>query len=258
MGAQEPGTEGPTDAQRLAYERGIQPDMRLVRRARPRMRFGAAVGYVLAVRTNIALIVASACGYYFLAGVETFGVEFVKGQYGISQVLSGLLLLVVGAGAIIGILVGGRAGDFLLHRGHLSGRVTVSAVTATATVVLFIPALLTHNVLMALPYVMFAAAALEAQNPPISAARLDIMPSWLWGRAEGVRTFLRRGCEAAAPTVFGFISASVFAGPSGLTYTFLLFLITLLVAGLLGLRALRTYPRDVATASASTQGERDG
>lgn len=36
-------------------------------------------------------------------------------------------------------------------------------------------------------------------------------------------------------------------------YTFLVFLIPLLIAGLLSLAALRTYPRDVATASASMQ-----
>ena len=37
----------------------------------------------------------------------------------------------------------------------------------------------------------FAAMMLSAQNPPIDAARLDIMPPLLWGRAEGVRTALR-------------------------------------------------------------------
>jgi hypothetical protein len=38
---------------------------------------------------------------------------------------------------------------------------------------------------------------------------------------------------------------------AGLEYTFLLFLGTLLIAGLLALAGLRTYPRDVATAAAS-------
>jgi hypothetical protein len=40
---------------------------------------------------------------------------------------------------------------------------------------------------------------------------------------------------------------------TGLEYTFLLFLIPLLLAGLLALIALRTYPRDVATAVASVR-----
>lgn len=41
------------------------------------------------------------------------------------------------------------------------------------------------------------------------------------------------------------------ASSAGLEYTFLLFLGALLVAGLFALTALRTYPRDVATAVAS-------
>jgi hypothetical protein len=43
---------------------------------------------VLSIKTNVALIVSSACGYYFLAGVQTFGVEFVTKQYGIAQVVA--------------------------------------------------------------------------------------------------------------------------------------------------------------------------
>jgi hypothetical protein len=42
-------------------------------------------------------------------------------------------------------------------------------------------------------------------------------------------------------------------GPAGLEYTFLVFLVPLLTAGLLALPALRFYPRDVATAIASQQ-----
>ena len=85
---------------------------------------------VLRVRTNVALIVSGAFGYYFLAGVQTFGVEFVRGQYGVGQVLANFLLLVVGAGAVIGVLAGGPLGDALLRRGRLNGRVMVAAVAA--------------------------------------------------------------------------------------------------------------------------------
>ncbi|MGQ5652499.1 hypothetical protein ACUJ8H_21015 [Streptomyces sp. EKR5.2] len=66
---------------------------------------------------------------------------------------------------------------------------------------------------------------------------------------------LRTLCEAAAPTLFGYASANVFEGQgtdsgSGLQYTLLFFLLALVPAGLLGLVAMRTYPRDVATAQA--------
>ena len=170
-----------TDAQRLAIDRNIAPDPRLVGANPERMGFFSAARYVLSVRTNVALIVSGALGYYFLAGVQTFGVEFVRDQYSVDQALANLLMLVVGGGAAVGILIGGPLGDRLLRRGYLKGRVLVPAVAATLTVVLFIPALITRSPMSALPYLILAAAALSAQNPPIDAARLDIMPALLWG-----------------------------------------------------------------------------
>lgn len=242
-----------TDAQRLARERGLAPDEELVLRGDPRrMRLPSAVRYVLRVRTNIVLIAASACGYYFLAGVQTFGAEFAKSQYGIDQALANLLLLVVGVGAVGGVLAGGAAGDWFLHRGRLNGRISTAAVAATATVVLFIPALITRSALTAVPYLTVAALALSAQNPPLNAARLDIMPPLLWGRAEAVRTFLQALAQALAPVLFGVVSDYVFGGGrSGLQWTFLVMLVPLAGSAVLLFRGLRTYPADVATAAAA-------
>ena len=249
-----PGSHEPSDAQRLAQERGIAPDPYLVRLgSRRTMSFGMAVKYVLRVRTNVALIVSGALGYYFLAGIQTFGVEFVRGQYGIGQVLANFLLLVVGAGAVVGVLAGGPLGDALLHRGRINGRVMVAAVAAAATVVLFIPALLTHSALAALPYVVLAAVFLSAQNPPIDAARLDIMPAWLWGRAEGIRNLIRTGAQALAPVLFGAVSQYVFGGGnSGLKWTFVVMLVPLTASAVFLFAAARRYPSDVATAAAVT------
>jgi MFS family permease len=242
----------PTDAQRIAQERGIVPDAGLLELGpRPRMGLGEAIRYVLRVRTNVALIVSGALGYYFLAGVQTFGVEFVSGQYGVGQALANLLLLVVGAGAVIGVLAGGPLGDTLLHRGRLNGRVLVAAVAATITVLLFIPALLTRSSLTALPYIVLAAACLSAQNPPIDAARLDIMPAFLWGRAEGIRNLIRTGAQALAPVLFGAVSQYVFGGGnSGLRWTFLVMMVPLSLSAVFLFGASRRYPIDVATAAA--------
>jgi MFS family permease len=244
--------EHTTDAQHLARERGIAPDPALVLRRDPRrMSLVAATRYVLAIKTNVALILASACGYYFLAGVQTFGVEFVTEQYGIAQALSSLVLVLVGAAGVVGVLAGGTLGDFLLHRGYLNGRILVSAIAAALAVVFFIPAIFTHSPLTALPYISLAVLALAAQNPPLDAARLDIMPPLLWGRAEGVRTFLRTMAQAFAPLLFGAVSDYVFGGGrSGLQWTFAIMLLPLAGSAYFLFRGLRTYPRDVATASA--------
>lgn len=244
---------GPSDAQRLAVERGIAPDPALVRlAARRKMTFGMAVRYVMRVRTNVALIVSGACGYYFLAGIQTFGVEFVRGQYGVGQVLANFLLLLIGAGALIGVLVGGPLGDALLHRGRINARVMVATVAAGATVLLFIPALVTHSAVTALPYVILAAVALSAQNPAIDAALLDIMPPWLWGRAAGVRNFVRTGAQALAPVLFGAVSQYVFGGgTSGLRWTFVVMMAPLTASAVFLYAASRRYPGDVATAAAA-------
>jgi MFS family permease len=243
-----------TAAQQLARERGIQPEPEVVLTTDPRrMGFLAATRYILRIRTNVVLIVASACGYYFLAGVQTFGIEFTTRQYGIDQALANLLLLVVGIGAIVGVLGGGALGDFLLRRRYLNGRIMVSAVAAAAAVVLFIPAIFTRSALTAVPYLIFAALAVSAQNPPLDAARLDIMVPLLWGRAEGVRTFLRTGAQALAPLLFGAVSDYVFGGGhSGLKWTFAVMLLPLAASAYFLFRALGTYPRDVATAAAGT------
>jgi MFS family permease len=237
----------PTDAQELAAARGIGPDPEHVLHEDPnRMGVIATIRYVLAIKTNVILIASGACGYFFLTGIETFGLEFVKGQYHVAQFLANLMLLVVGAGAVVGVLVGGRVGDALVRRGRLNGRILVAAVAAIATAIMFAPALLTHSTFSALPYILVAGFAVTAQNPAIDAARLDIMPPLLWGRAEGVRTFLRTGAQALAPLAFGGLSDVV-----GLRTTFFVMLLPFLASGLILLRALKTYPTDVATAAAS-------
>jgi hypothetical protein len=84
------------------------------------------------------------------------------------------------------------------HR-ERNGRILVAALAATGTVALFIPAIFTRDLIAALPYLIAAALCLSAQNPPIDAARLDIMPAPLWGRTESIRTLLRSFAQALAP-----------------------------------------------------------
>jgi len=254
--------EGPheTDAQRLARERGLGPDPDLVLRDDPRrMNLVEATRYVLRIRTNIVLIASSACGYYFLAGVQTFGVEFAKQQYGVGQALANILLLVIGIGAVGGVLAGGAVGDRLLRRGRLNGRLYAAIGAATLTPVLFGPALFTRSAGGALPYLIAAVFVLSAQNPPLDAARLDIVPPLLWGRAEAVRTLLRSAAQALAPLLFGAVSDYIFGGGrAGLQWTFAVMLVPLAASAYLLFRGRRTYPRDVATAAASASGGASG
>ena len=142
--------------------------------------------------------------------------------------------------------------DRLLKRGYLNARIVVAAVAALAATFLFVPALTTRSAVTALPYLTLAGLMLSAQNPPIDAARLDIVPALLWGRAEAIRTLLRSLAQSLAPVLFGVVSDHVFGGGrSGLQWTFGVMLVSMGASGVILLRATRTYPRDVATAAAS-------
>ncbi len=229
-----------------------------------------AVRYILAVPTNRVLIAASALAYFFFTGLQTFAVEFLRGRFGVGQAVASILVVLIGAGAVFGVLLGGRIADRLIGRGVLAGRPLVAGVALLLTVVVAAPSLLVGSLLLAVALLFVAAAAFGATNPPLDAARLDVMHHRLWGRAESVRTLFRSVLTAIAPLVFGYVS-TLFGGTSGgvggsggtqntaapsggggLGPTFLIMLAPVVLAGLLLLlRGARSYPRDVATAMAA-------
>ncbi|MGH8960214.1 MAG: MFS transporter [Jatrophihabitantaceae bacterium] len=242
-------------AHELARSQAIEPRREAVLASDPeRMPLIEAVRYVLRVRTNVVLIVASALGYFFFSGLRGFAVEFAKQHYGVSQSVATSLTLVLGIGALIGVLSGGRLADRLLRHGRLTGRVEVPGAAVLVAALLFIPALVTSSIWIAVPLLTAATLFLGAANPPLDAARLDIIHPRMWGRAEAVRTVLRNCADALAPVLFGFLSGTVFGASRGLEYTFLLSLITLFAAAVIVLTiGRRTYPRDVAAAAHSLQ-----
>jgi predicted MFS family arabinose efflux permease len=213
-----------------------------------------AVRYVLSVRTNVVLIIASALGYFYFSCLRGFGVEFVQKHYGVGQSTSSLVILLLGTGALAGVLSGGRIADRLRARGRLCARIEVPGVAVPLSGLLFIPALITTTLWLAILLLIVAALFLGMSNPPLDAARLDIMRPELWGRAEAVRSVLRSSADALAPVLFGVISESVFVGSSALEYTFLLMLVTMFAAGAVVLTiGRRTFPRDVHNANRPTR-----
>ncbi len=231
-----------------------------------------AIRYVLAVPSNVPLVIASALGYFFLEGLETFAVIYLERRYGIAHSVATLLLAGIVIVAVGGALVGGRVADRLIAGGHIAGRITVAAVAYVVAAVALTPAFALATLPLALIFYVIGALAVAAPNPPLDAARLDIMPATLWGQAEGVRTFVRDLATGLAPFFFGYISDRLASGvsgsgatgfgagasASGLRDTFLIMLVPLLASGLLMLWVRRTYPRDVATALANEEAARRG
>jgi MFS family permease len=261
-------------AHAVARRRGVDPDPELVLKEDPgRMGLVRAIRYTLRIPSNVVMIISSALGWFFFSGLQTFAVLFVRGHYHASQGATELMLALLVLGAVVGTLISGWLTDGLLRRGVLGARVLVPTVCYLAGAGVLVPGILATRLSAAILFNVLGAALLSAANPGLDAARLDIMPALLWGRAESTRTFLRALAQAAAPIVFG-ATSDLIAGISlaqapvgthagvvssteatGLEITFLIMLTTVLAAGLLLLRARKTYPRDVATAAASQEAE---
>jgi MFS family permease len=255
----------------VASARGFVPDPALVLDRDPNgMSLADAVRYILRIPTNVMLIIGSSLGYFFFAGLQTFAVVFVRGHYHAGQATATLVLGLLVLGALAGTLVSGHITDALVRRGGLQARVWVPAICYLGAAVLLVPGLLSSHLGTAVWFDVGGAGLISAANPPLDAARLDIMPSGLWGRAESTRTFLRSVAQALAPLIFGAIADLVTgilpaqapigththglvsaATGTGLQVSFLILLSTLAAAGVFLLRARSTYPTDVATAGAA-------
>ncbi|NII09875.1 MFS transporter [Oleiagrimonas sp. C23AA] len=239
------------------------------------MSLWQAVRHVLSVRTYRTLILASALGYFYFTGLRTFAIVYMRRQFDLGQAMASTLSVGIGLGAVVGVLLVGRLGDALIRRGTLTGRIWTGGLAYLLATAALLLGLVCHSLLLAAPLLFLAAAGLGGANPAVDAARLDVMHSALWGRAEGVRATLRFALEAGAPPLFGYLAGKFSHGDgmlqdasravtkgsndaTGLQMAFLVMLVPLLVAGLIMLlRTRRTYPRDVVTTITSEHASRD-
>ncbi len=270
--------EAPRDAaheaaREAARRAGAQPNPELVLHEDPsQMGLGRSVRYIFSIPSNVLMIFGSSLGYFYFAGLQTFALLFVKGHYRASQATAELVLALLVAGAVIGTLIGGRLPDRLLRAGDASARVWFPGVCYIGAALLLIPGFVGTHLTPALWFDVAGAALISAANPPLQAARLDVVPAGLWGRAQSALTVVRSLAQALAPLVFGGVSqliAGIFPAqapigthvkapnPStatGLEVTFLVMLAALAGAGFLLFRARATFASDVATAGASEPG----
>lgn len=257
-----------TDIDREVSEHDIKPHpSKVLHHGAADMSLWQAVRYVLSIRTYRMLILVSSLGYFYFTGVRTFAIVFMRDRFGLEQATASSLSVGIGLGAIVGVLLAGRIGDALIGRGRLNGRVLTAAVAYLLATAAFIPGLLSGSLWVTGGFFFVAAAGIGGANPAVDAARLDIMYSGLWGRAEGVRATARFSLEAIAPPLFGYVATLFNSGSNnafaqagshgassggGLGQAFLVMLVALAAAGLLLLfHASHTYLRDVATAVAS-------
>lgn len=262
----------PSEIERQAEQSGAEPEPDMVLTDELDLTLWQATRYVLRIRTNVALIVASGLGYFFLAGLETFAELYFRERYGVGQGLATIMFLVVAIGAVGGVVVSGRLTDGLISRGRTAARVLVGSVAYVGTTVAFIPGALSHLLALSMPIFFVAAFCIGSANPPVDAARLDIVPSRLWGRAEAVRTALRQVLQGMAPLLFGLVSEAFGGGHAGfatgvdtkatavsssaahgLEMAFILLCTPLLVGGLVLWRCRSVYLSDIVAARRSDE-----
>ncbi len=97
------------------------------------------------------------------------------------------------------MLVTGLLADRLVAKGWIAARMQVGAWAYLLAVAALIPAMLLPDLTAAAPLMFVAAGGLDGAFPPVDAARLDVMHSRLWGRAEGVRSTVVYLAQAVSP-----------------------------------------------------------
>ena len=272
--AEDPRRDAAAEAARRA---GAVPNPALVLHQDPRrMGLVPSLRYIFAVPSNVLMIVGSSLGYFYFAGLQTFALLFLKGHYHASQATAELVLALLVVGAVIGTLAGGHVSDRMLERGNVGARVWFPGACYIAAAALLVPAIVGGSLSTAVWFTIGGAALIEAANPPIQAARLDVMPSGLWGRASSALTLVRSLAQAAAPLVFGGLSdvvagivpqqapigthphAPTSSAATGLQVSFLVMLAALVAGGVVLFRARSTFASDVVSAAASEPQKQPG
>ena len=244
----------PQESVRRAH---VQPREELVLHEDPtRWNLWRVMRYLLGFPTYGLLIAASALAYYFLSGARAFAMIYITQHYHITRSVVSPLVFVIGIGTLAGTVGGGRLAERLLRKGRADARIVVAAVALAVSVPILGAAIWTSSATLGIGLLTVGACVMSGAIAPIDAARLDIVHPRMWGRGEAGRMALRSTFEGGAPLLFGALSEWLGGGQKGLMWTFLVMLLPMLVASLLGVKARKTYLRDVATAAASSRADK--
>ncbi len=93
-----------------------------------------AVKYVLTIRSNVYIILASALVYFYVAGLQAFIVVFLRGRYDFDQNTATLLLVTVGIATVTGTLVAGPLSDRWIRRGRIAARPVIAGIALSVGV----------------------------------------------------------------------------------------------------------------------------
>ena len=181
---------------------------------------------------------------FLLSALGVWGIEFFKQHFHLSATKAGGFAAAIGAGAALGLVLGGEIADWLLRRGLRNARVYVTAVTSIFATVFMLPGLLTHSLGLAAVLMFFGSFCLTAPVAPSEALTSDVVPGELRGRAAAIRSIVR-ALSALAPFFVG-----VVADRTSLSTSLAAFTPFFAVGGVVMLFAAKTYPADLAAVAA--------
>lgn len=199
------------------------------------------------IRSMWLAVFALTLSNFLLAGLQFWGVEFFKREYGLSAGEAGIYTGLFGLGAAIGVLGGGFLSDRYLRRGYVNARIVVVSASSIVATLVLAPAFLVGNLAVVTPLFVLGGIALTMPVAPGEAMMNDVVVAPLRGRAGSVRGVCR-SMGALSPLVIGVLSDAV-----GLATALAVVTPAYALGGVVVLLAARSYGSDLAFVAAETE-----
>jgi MFS family permease len=175
-----------------------------------------------------------------LSALQFWGVPFYKRVHDMDAAQAGAVTALLGVGAVFGILGGGFISDRYMRRGVVNARVYVVSISSVAATAVLLPAFISTNLAIAVPFFFLGGVFLTLPVAPAEALTSDVVVAQLRGRASAVRSIVRTVSNAGPPIV------GLLSGALGLRMAIVAIIPLYAVGGIIMLFAARSYPRDVA------------
>ncbi len=179
----------------------------------------------------------------FTSGLGIWATTFLVRFHDLSVPQASAVASLLAVGAISGALLGGWAGDRLLARGRVTGRIHVAGWAMIGGCALLLPAFATDSTPLMVVLFGLGAVTLTVPLAPLSATRADVVHPDLRGRLASVGALLSAAAAAGSPLLLGVLSDA-----AGLRTALIGMLPLLLVGGVL---LLVLAPRHLAADQAA-------
>ena len=186
-----------------------------------------------------------------LIGLGFWGIPYFKEVHGLSDSAAGGYAVTFGAGAAVGVVLGGFVADRLLRRGIVNARIYVCVVASLVATALFVPGFASHNIVVTAVLFVIGGVFLTLPVAPADALLTDVVVAELRGRAAALRSVVR-SAAGLAPLVIGGLKEF-----TDLRTALVVFTPIYAVGGLIMLMAARYYPGDLAFVIAESRRTRE-